>query len=57
MLPNTAHGKMIQTWKEFEDSCESLIKKAFSNRNYRVEKLRRVTYSDGSLKIMDYHVA
>ena len=34
MLPNTTHGKMIQTWKEFEDSCESLIKKAFANRNY-----------------------
>lgn len=57
MLPNTALEKMTQTWKEFEDSCESLIKKAFPNRNYRTKKQRRATYSDGSLKIMDYHVA
>ena len=54
LLPNTAQGKMTQTWKEFEDGCESLIKKAFPN--HEIEKLRRATYSDGSLKIMDYHV-
>ena len=48
---------MTRTWKDFEDSCESLINKAFSKRKYRIEKQRRVTYADGSLKIMDYHVA
>ena len=57
MLPRKAQGKITQTWKEFENSCESLINKAFPKRNYRIEKQKRTTYSDGSLKIMDYHVA
>ena len=57
LLPNTAQRKMAQTWKEFEDSCESLIEKAFPNRKFRIESQRRVYFSDGSLKIMDYHVA
>lgn len=44
-------------WRDFEKRCEELVRRAFSDKKYRIESQRRSTYCDGRERRMDISIA